>query len=137
MRGWVLFQKAELDDLIIARSNGLPTYNFSVIVDYYDMRTTYVLRGGDHLNKIPKQVNMLETLGTELPAYAHPPMILGPDGAKLSKRHGEVDIRDYRDQGYLPGAILNYVVRLGWSHGDKEVFSIYAMIELFDIVGIN
>ena len=137
VRGTVVFQNAELDDLIIARSDGTPTYNFSVIVDDYDMKITHVIRGDDHLNNTPRQMNMLNALGAEPPAYAHLPMILGPDGAKLSKRHGAVDIRDYREQGYLPEAMLNYLVRLGWSHGDQEVFSIEEMIRLFDIADVN
>ena len=137
VRGTVVFQNAELDDLIIARSDGSPTYNFSVIVDDYDMEISHVIRGDDHLNNTPRQMNMLEALGAEPPVYAHLPMILGPDGAKLSKRHGAVDIREYRDLGYLPEAVLNYLVRLGWSHGDQEVFNVDAMVKLFDIVDVN
>jgi len=137
VRGTVVFQNAELDDLIIARSDGTPTYNFTVIIDDYDMQITHVIRGDDHLNNTPKQMNMLAALGADAPVYAHLPMILGPDGAKLSKRHGAVDIRDYRDQGYLPEAVLNYLVRLGWSSGDQEIFSIDEMIEQFDIADIN
>lgn len=137
IRGNVVFQNTELDDLIIARSDGTPTYNFSVIVDDFDMRITHVIRGDDHLNNTPRQMNMLAALGAEPPSYAHVPMILGPDGAKLSKRHGAVDIRDYREQGYLPEAMLNYLVRLGWSHGDQEIFSIQEMIELFEISDVN
>ena len=114
VRGTVVFQNAELDDLIIARSDGTPTYNFTVIIDDCDMGITHVIRGDDHLNNTPKQMNMLAALGAEVPVYAHLPMILGPDGAKLSKRHGAVDIRDYREQGFLPEAVLNYLVRLGW-----------------------
>jgi len=137
VRGRVVFDNRELDDLIIARSDGTPTYNFSVVVDDYDMRITHVIRGDDHLNNTPKQMNMLEALGADIPFYAHLPMILGPDGAKLSKRHGAVDIRDYREQGYLPEAMLNYLVRLGWSYGDQEVFTIDEMIEKFDIADVN
>ena len=137
VRGTVIFQNTELDDLIIARSDGTPTYNFTVIVDDYDMGITHVIRGDDHLNNTPKQMNMLAALGAALPVYAHLPMILGSDGAKLSKRHGAVDIRDYREQGYLPEAVLNYLVRLGWSHGDQEVFSIEEMFEYFDISEVN
>lgn len=137
VRGRVVFQNGELDDLIIARSNGTPTYNFSVIVDDFDMRISHVIRGDDHLNNTPRQMNMLAALGAEPPVYAHLPMILGPDGAKLSKRHGAVDIRDYREQGFLPEALLNYLARLGWSHGDQEVFSIDELIELFDIADVN
>lgn len=137
VRGRVVFQNAELDDLIIARSDGTPTYNFTVIIDDFDMQITHVIRGDDHLNNTPRQMNMLEALSAEPPVYAHLPMILGPDGAKLSKRHGAVDIRDYREEGYLPEALLNYLVRLGWSAGDQEVFSIDEMIRLFDIADIN
>ena len=137
VRGKVVFQNAELDDLIIARSDGTPTYNFCVVVDDYDMKITHVIRGDDHLNNTPRQMNMFAALGVEPPAFAHVPMILGPDGAKLSKRHGAVDIRDYREQGYLPQAMLNYLVRLGWSAGDQEIFSIDDMIELFDVADIN
>lgn len=137
VRGRVVFRNAELDDLVIARPDGTPTYNFSVIVDDYDMQITHVIRGDDHLNNTPRQMNMLKALGAVPPVYAHLPMILGPDGAKLSKRHGAVDVREYREQGYLPEALLNYLVRLGWSHGDQEVFSIEEMIELFDIVDVN
>jgi glutamyl-tRNA synthetase len=137
VRGRVVFQNAELDDLIIARSDGTPTYNFTVVVDDSDMAISHVIRGDDHLNNTPRQMNMLAALGATLPAYAHLPMILGPDGAKLSKRHGAVDVREYRDQGYLPEALLNYLVRLGWSHGDQEVFSIDEMIRLFDIADVN
>ena len=137
VRGRVVFQNGELDDLIIARSNGAPTYNFSVIVDDFDMQISHVIRGDDHLNNTPRQMNMLAALGAEPPVYAHLPMILGPDGAKLSKRHGAVDIRDYRERGFLPEALLNYLARLGWSHGDQEVFSISELIELFDIADVN
>jgi glutamyl-tRNA synthetase len=137
LRGKVVFQNKELDDLIIARSDGTPTYNFTVIVDDLDMAITHVIRGDDHLNNTPKQMNMLNAMGAALPAYAHLPMILGSDGAKLSKRHGAVDIREYREQGYLPETVLNYLVRLGWSHGDQELFSIDEMIEHFDIADVN
>ena len=137
VRGRVVFRNAELDDLIIARSDGTPTYNFTVVVDDFDMAITHVIRGDDHLNNTPRQMNMLDALGAAPPAYAHLPMILGPDGAKLSKRHGAVDVREYREQGYLPDALLNYLVRLGWSHGDQEVFSIDEMIQLFDIADVN
>jgi glutamyl-tRNA synthetase len=137
VRGRVVYRNAELDDLIIARSDGTPTYNFTVIVDDSDMAITHVIRGDDHLNNTPRQMNMLAALGAALPAYAHLPMILGPDGAKLSKRHGAVDVREYREQGYLPEALLNYLVRLGWSHGDQELFGIDEMIRLFDIADVN
>ena len=137
VRGRVVFDNAQLDDLIIARSDGTPTYNFTVIIDDFDMGITHVIRGDDHLNNTPRQMNMLRALGAEPPVYAHLPMILGPDGAKLSKRHGAVDIREYREQGYLPEAMLNYLVRLGWSHGDQEIFSVEEMTELFDIADVN
>jgi glutamyl-tRNA synthetase len=132
-----VFSNSELDDLIIARSDGTPTYNFTVVVDDNDMNVSHVIRGDDHLNNTPRQMNMLQALGADIPQYAHLPMILGPDGAKLSKRHGAVDVRDYRDQGYLPQALLNYLVRLGWSHGDQEIFQIGEMIEHFDIADVN
>ena len=137
VRGKVVFRNSELDDLVIARSDGTPTYNFTVVVDDFDMAITHVIRGDDHLNNTPRQMNMLDALGAAPPAYAHLPMILGPDGAKLSKRHGAVDVREYREQGYLAEALLNYLVRLGWSHGDQEVFSIDEMIQLFDIASVN
>lgn len=137
VRGTVVFQNAELDDLILTRSDRTPTYNFTVIIDDCDMEITHVIRGDDHLNNTPKQMNMLEALGAPVPSYAHLPMILGPDGAKLSKRHGAVDIRNYREHGYLPEAVLNYLVRLGWSHGDQEIFSIEEMTEYFDIADVN
>ena len=137
VRGTVIFENTQLDDLIIARSDGSPTYNFTVVVDDYDMRISHVIRGDDHLNNTPRQMNMIAALGAAPPVYAHVPMILGPDGAKLSKRHGAVDIREYREQGYLPAAMLNYLVRLGWSHGDQEIFSVDEMIDLFDIARVN
>ncbi|MDJ0907455.1 MAG: glutamate--tRNA ligase [Woeseiaceae bacterium] len=137
VRGQVVFQNEQLDDLVIARPDGSPTYNFSVIVDDYDMKISHVIRGDDHLNNTPRQMNMLRALGVEPPVYAHLPMILGPDGSKLSKRHGAVDIREYQEQGYLPEAMLNYLVRLGWSHGDQEIFSRDEMIELFDVKDVN
>ena len=133
----VVFQNGELDDLIIARSDGTPTYNFCVVVDDMDMRITHVIRGDDHLNNTPRQMNMLLALGHRPPVYAHLPMILGPDGTKLSKRHGAVSVLEYRDEGFLPEAVLNYLVRLGWSHGDQEFFSVEEMIRLFDIADVN
>jgi glutamyl-tRNA synthetase len=137
VHGRVVFQNSELDDLIIARSDGTPTYNFCVVVDDMDMQITHVIRGDDHLNNTPRQLNMLLALGQRPPVYAHLPMILGPDGAKLSKRHGAVSVLQYRDDGFLPEAVLNYLVRLGWSHGDQEIFSIEEMIRLFDIADVN
>src|SRR4029077_19468209 len=133
----VTFSELELDDLIIARSDGTPTYNFCVVVDDMDMGVTHVIRGDDHLNNTPRQMNMLQALGAPLPIYAHVPMILGPDGAKLSKRHGAVSVLHYEEEGYLPDALLNYLVRLGWSHGDQEVFTREEMIAAFDIHDVN
>jgi glutamyl-tRNA synthetase len=137
VHGPVTFQNTELDDLIIARSDGTPTYNFSVVVDDMDMGITHVIRGDDHLNNTPRQMNMLHALGASVPVYAHVPMILGPDGAKLSKRHGAVSVLQYEEEGYLPDALLNYLVRLGWSHGDQEVFTRAEMIAAFDIHDVN
>jgi glutamyl-tRNA synthetase len=137
VHGRVVFQNSELDDLIIARSDGTPTYNFCVVVDDMDMQITHVIRGDDHLNNTPRQLNMLLALGHRPPVYAHLPMILGSDGAKLSKRHGAVSVLQYRDEGFLPEAVLNYLVRLGWSHGDQEFFSIEEMTRLFDIADVN
>jgi len=137
VHGAVTFQNKELDDLIIARSDGTPTYNFCVVVDDMDMGVTHVIRGDDHLNNTPRQMNMLLALGAKVPVYAHVPMILGPDGAKLSKRHGAVSVLQYEEEGYLPDALLNYLVRLGWSHGDQEVFTREEMIAAFDIRDVN
>ena len=137
VHGRVVFQNAELDDLIIMRSDGSPTYNFCVVVDDMDMNVSHVIRGDDHLNNTPRQMNMLRALGREPPVYAHLPMILGADGAKLSKRHGAVSVLQYRDEGYLPEALLNYLVRLGWSHGDQEIFTPEEMVRLFDIADVN
>jgi glutamyl-tRNA synthetase len=137
VHGPVVFQNRELDDLIIARSDGTPTYNFCVVVDDMDMQITHVIRGDDHLNNTPRQLNMLLALGAKAPVYAHLPMILGSDGAKLSKRHGAVSVLQYRDDGFLPEAVLNYLARLGWSHGDQEIFTIEEMIRLFDITDVN
>ena len=137
IRGKVHFNNEELDDLIIRRTDGSPTYNLSVVVDDMDMQITHVIRGDDHLNNTPKQINILQAIGAEAPRYSHVPMILGDDGARLSKRHGAVSVMQYRDDGYLPEALLNYLVRLGWSHGDQEIFSLDEMIELFDIDAVN
>ena len=137
IHGAVTFQNVELDDLIIARSDGTPTYNFCVVVDDMDMGITHVIRGDDHLNNTPRQMNMLQALGATPPAYAHVPMILGPDGAKLSKRHGAVSVLQYEEEGYLPDALLNYLVRLGWSHGDQEIFTREEMIADFDVHDVN
>jgi glutamyl-tRNA synthetase len=137
IRGRVAFQNAELDDLIIARSDGTPTYNFTVVVDDMDMHVSHVIRGDDHLNNTPRQLNMLTALGATPPVYAHVPMILGADGARLSKRHGAVSVMQYRDDGYLPEALLNYLVRLGWSYGDQEVFTLDEMVKLFDVTQVH
>jgi glutamyl-tRNA synthetase len=137
VHGPVVFQNSEMDDLIIARSDGSPTYNFCVVVDDMDMGITHVIRGDDHLNNTPRQMNMLRALGASVPVYAHLPMILGSDGAKLSKRHGAVSVLQYRDEGFLPEALLNYLVRLGWSHGDQEIFSVEEMVRMFDIADVN
>lgn len=137
IRGNIVFQNAELDDLIIARADGSPTYNFCVVVDDMDMNITHVIRGDDHINNTPRQINILKALGATVPHYAHVPMILGPDGQKLSKRHGAASVMEYRDQGYLPEAVLNFLVRLGWSHGDQEIFSLDEMVERFDLDGCN
>jgi glutamyl-tRNA synthetase len=137
VHGRVVFQNTELDDLIIARSDGTPTYNFCVVVDDMDMGVTHVIRGDDHLNNTPRQMNMLEALGAKIPVYAHVPMILGPDGTKLSKRHGAVSVLQYEEDGFLPDALLNYLVRLGWSHGDQEIFTREEMIAAFDISDVN
>jgi glutamyl-tRNA synthetase len=137
IHGAVVFQNSELDDLIIARSDGTPTYNFCVVVDDMDMQITHVIRGDDHLNNTPRQQNMLLALGQRPPLYAHLPMILGSDGSKLSKRHGAVSVLQYRDEGFLPEAVLNYLARLGWSHGDQEIFTLEEMIRLFDIADVN
>ncbi|HEX9138388.1 MAG TPA: glutamate--tRNA ligase, partial [Steroidobacteraceae bacterium] len=137
VHGRVTFQNSELDDLIIARSDGSPTYNFCVVVDDMDMGISHVIRGDDHLNNTPRQINMLLALNAPVPAYAHVPMILGTDGAKLSKRHGAVSVLQYQEEGYLPDALLNYLVRLGWSHGDQEIFSREQMIAAFDIKDVN
>jgi glutamyl-tRNA synthetase len=137
VHGPITFDSSELDDLIIARSDGTPTYNFCVVVDDYDMRITHVIRGDDHINNTPRQINMLRALGVEPPQYAHVPMILGPDGAKLSKRHGAVSVLQYREDGFLPEGLLNYLGRLGWSYGDQEIFTLGEMTQLFDIRDVN
>ncbi len=137
IRGNVVFSNAELDDLIIARADGTPTYNFVVVVDDMDMNITHVIRGDDHLNNTPRQINMFKALGFSVPTYAHVPLILAPDGSRLSKRHGAADVMQFREQGYLPEAMLNYLVRLGWSHGDQEIFSLEEIIKLFDISAVH
>jgi glutamyl-tRNA synthetase len=137
VRGKILFQNNELDDLIIRRTDGSPTYNLTVVVDDLDMGITDVIRGDDHVNNTPRQINILQALGKEPPRYAHVPMILGDDGSRLSKRHGAVSVMEYRNQGILPEALLNYLIRLGWSHGDEELFTLDQMVELFDIKDVN
>ena len=137
VRGEVTISNTELDDLIIARADGTPTYNFTVVVDDLDMNITHVVRGDDHVNNTPRQINIMRALGASEPQFAHLPMILGPDGQRLSKRHGAVSVLQFRDDGYLPDALLNYLVRLGWSHGDQEVFSRAEMIGLFALGGVN
>ncbi|GAA4344213.1 glutamate--tRNA ligase [Pigmentiphaga soli] len=132
VKGPISFANTELDDLIIARPDGTPTYNFCVVVDDWDMRITHVIRGDDHVNNTPRQINILRALGAEPPQYGHVPMILGPDGEKLSKRHGAVSVMQYDEQGYLPEAMVNYLARLGWSHGDDELFSRQQLVEWFD-----
>lgn len=135
--GKVEFNNAELDDLIIARSDGVPTYNFCVVVDDIDMKITHVIRGDDHLNNTPRQINIFKALNAPIPVYAHVPMILGEDGKKLSKRAGAVGVMHYRDMGILPEAMRNYLVRLGWSYGNQEIFTEVELIQLFDIININ
>ncbi|MCM8597105.1 MAG: glutamate--tRNA ligase [Candidatus Accumulibacter sp.] len=133
VKGRIEIANAELDDLVIARADGAPTYNFCVVVDDWDMGITHVIRGDDHVNNTPRQINILQALGAEVPLYAHLSMILGDDGQKLSKRHGAVSVMQYDEQGYLPEAVLNYLARLGWSHGDDEIFSLQQFCEWFDL----
>ncbi|HBA91332.1 MAG TPA: glutamate--tRNA ligase [Anaerolineaceae bacterium] len=137
VKGKIVFENSELDDLIIARADGTPTYNFCVVVDDLDMNITQVIRGDDHVNNTPRQINILKALGATLPQYAHVPMILGSDGERLSKRHGAVSVMQYARDGYLPEALINYLVRLGWSHGDEEIFSVSQFIEWFDLRHIS
>ncbi len=133
VKGEISIANQELDDLIIARADGTPTYNFCVVVDDWDMGITQVIRGDDHVNNTPRQINMLKALGATIPQYAHLSMILGDDGQKLSKRHGAVSVMQYHEDGYLPEAVLNYLARLGWSHGDDEIFSMQQFCEWFDL----
>jgi glutamyl-tRNA synthetase len=132
VKGPIAIANAELDDLIIARSDGTPTYNFCVVVDDWEMAITHVIRGDDHVNNTPRQINILQALGAELPVYGHLPMIHGPDGLKLSKRHGAVSVLQYEELGYLPEAVVNYLARLGWSHGDDEIFTRDQFVGWFD-----
>jgi glutamyl-tRNA synthetase len=137
VKGKIMFENAELDDLIIARSDGTPTYNFCVVVDDLDMGITQVIRGDDHVNNTPRQINILKALGAPIPQYAHVPMILGSDGERLSKRHGAVSVMQYAEDGFLPEALINYLARLGWSHGDEEIFSVDQLVEWFDLKHIS
>ncbi|MEO8509505.1 MAG: glutamate--tRNA ligase [Betaproteobacteria bacterium] len=137
VKGRIEFANSELDDLVIARSDGTPTYNFCVVVDDWDMRITNVIRGDDHVNNTPRQINIFRALGLEPPQYAHVPTVLGEDGAKLSKRHGAVSVMDYEAAGYLPDAMVNFLARIGWAHGDDEVFSRAQLVDWFDLSGIS
>ncbi len=137
VRGRISVANEELDDLIIRRSDGSPTYNLTVVVDDADMNITHVIRGDDHINNTPRQINLLKALDLPVPHYGHLPMILGDDGARLSKRHGAVSVMQYMEDGFLPEALLNYLVRLGWSHGDQEIFSVDEMIQLFELEQVN
>ncbi|MEW6132080.1 MAG: glutamate--tRNA ligase [Pseudomonadota bacterium] len=133
VKGVIEISNTELDDLVIARADGTPTYNFCVVVDDWDMKITHVIRGDDHVNNTPRQINILKALGAEIPQYAHLSMILGDDGTKLSKRHGAVSVMQYHEEGYLPEAVINYLARLGWSHGDDEIFSREQFVQWFDL----
>lgn len=137
VKGNIAIANQELDDLVIARPDGVPTYNLTVVVDDMDMGITHVIRGDDHINNTPRQINILQALDAELPLYGHVPMILGQDGARMSKRHGAVGVMQYRDDGILPEALLNYLVRLGWSHGDQELFSMQELLEHFSIEDVS
>ena len=137
VRGRIEVSNAELDDLIIERSDGTPTYNFTVVIDDADMNISHVIRGDDHINNTPRQINLLHAIGCTPPVYAHVPMILGEDGKRLSKRHGAVGVMQYEELGIVPEALLNYLVRLGWAHGDQEVFSLDQMIELFSLDSVS
>jgi len=137
VKGPITISNSELDDLVILRSDGIPTYNFGVVIDDIDMNITHVIRGDDHVNNTPRQINIYKALGAAVPKFVHVPMLLGSDGERLSKRHGAVSVTQYRDQGYLPEALLNYLARLGWSHGDAEKFSREQLIEWFDLAHIS
>ncbi len=137
VKGRIEFANSELDDLVIARGDGTPTYNFCVVVDDRDMEITHVIRGDDHVNNTPRQINIFRALGFEPPRYAHVPTVLGEDGAKLSKRHGAVGVMDYEAAGYLPEAMINFLARIGWAHGDDEIFSRAQLIEWFELAGIS
>lgn len=137
VKGPISINNEELDDLIIARQDGTPTYNFCVVVDDWEMKITHVIRGDDHINNTPRQINILRAIGGEQPVYGHIPMILGPDGEKLSKRHGAVAVTQYDDEGFLPEAMINYLARLGWSHGDDEIFSRDQLVQWFDSTSLS
>ncbi|KAB2842086.1 MAG: glutamate--tRNA ligase, partial [Burkholderiales bacterium] len=137
VKGRIEIANAELDDLVIARADGTPTYNFCVVVDDLDMGITHVVRGDDHVNNTPRQINIIRALGHEPPHYAHVPTVLGEDGQKLSKRHGAVSVMQYAEEGYLPEAMINFLARLGWAHGDEEIFSREQLVAWFDLAGIN
>jgi glutamyl-tRNA synthetase len=137
VKGPIEFPNSELDDLVLLRADGVPTYNFGVVVDDLDMRITHVIRGDDHVNNTPRQIHIFRALDAGLPQFGHVPMILGADGERLSKRHGAVSVMQYRDEGYLPEALLNYLARLGWSHGDDEIFSLRQFIEWFDLAHVS
>ncbi|HYT85767.1 MAG TPA: glutamate--tRNA ligase, partial [Burkholderiales bacterium] len=137
IKGPITVANAELDDLVLLRADGVPTYNFGVVVDDLDMKITHVIRGDDHVNNTPRQVNIFHALGAELPKFAHVPMILGADGERLSKRHGAVSVMQYAEDGYLPEALVNYLARLGWSHGDEEMFLVAQFIEWFDLAHVS
>jgi len=137
VKGQITISNGELDDLVLLREDGVPTYNFGVVVDDLDMKITHVIRGDDHVNNTPRQVNIFNALEAELPKFAHVPMILGPDGERLSKRHGAVSVMQYQEDGYLPEALVNYLARLGWSHGDEEMFSKAQFVEWFDLAHVS
>ncbi len=137
IKGPITVANAELDDLVIVRGDGVPTYNFGVVVDDWDMRISHVVRGDDHVNNTPRQINILKALGAPIPTYAHVPMILGNDGERLSKRHGAVSVLQYREEGYLPEALLNYLARLGWGHGDDEKFALEQFVEWFEVSHVS
>ncbi|STX49936.1 glutamate tRNA synthetase catalytic subunit [Legionella hackeliae] len=135
--GDIHIDNCELDDLILVRSDGNPTYNFAVVIDDWDMNITHVIRGDDHINNTPRQINLFKALNAPIPVFAHLPMILGDDGKRLSKRHGAVSVLQFKELGFLPHALLNYLVRLGWSCGDQEIFSVEEMINLFDLKNVS
>jgi glutamyl-tRNA synthetase len=137
VKGAITISNGELDDLVLLREDGVPTYNFGVVVDDLDMAITHVIRGDDHVNNTPRQINIFRALGAELPRFAHVPMILGADGERLSKRHGAVSVMQYAEEGYLPEALVNYLARLGWSHGDAEIFSKTQIVEWFDLAHVH